>query len=185
MLRHVFSYVTFKGWTCAPALAWSALGAVVLSSAIPAASQAPQSCPGAVGADLRVSSNIDPTTVLPGDAVIELTLSRPLMPDEGDLIVVIGGTDVSAMLDRAARRVVYRPEVISLPAGETQLIVYRRAHGEGRWHELRRFPMKVLAAGFTRVTSARSATLGNKGQVAEGRSHGVPSPTAALSRTSF
>ena len=106
---------------------------------------------------------------------IELRLSRPLAPDEGELALVVGGMDVTSVSERSPSSIMYRPTVFPLPAGETELVLYR--HRGSRWDEIRRLSIRVAqAAGASHTTFSHSATVGNKGQVAEGRSAGMPAP---------
>ncbi len=104
-----------------------------------------------------------------------MTLSRPLAGDEGELALVVGGMDVTAVSDRTDSSIAYRPTALPLPEGRTELVLYRRSGT--RWAEIRRVSVRVAQA----VTGqhgpfSESATVGNKGQVAEGRSAGVPAP---------
>ena len=69
------------------------------------------------------------------------TLNRPLTTAEGELALVVGGLDVTAVSERSSSRIVYRPSAVAIPAGETEIAVYRRsARG---WTELRRFTARV------------------------------------------
>jgi hypothetical protein len=104
-----------------------------------------------------------------------LTLNRPLGTDDGDVAVVVGSVDLTAMFVREGARLVYRSRSVALPSGDQQVTVYQ-VRG-GRWAELARFPLKVLTAGgFTKSSLSPSLSLNNKGQLAEGRSDGVPEP---------
>ena len=108
-------------------------------------------------------------------APLELTLNRPLTSDDGEVAVLVGSVDVTTMFAREGTRLVYRSRSVALPAGDQQVTVYQvRA---GRWEELARFPLKVLTvAGFTKSTLTPSLSLNSKGQLAEGRSDGLPAP---------
>ena len=90
-------------------------------------------------------------------------------------MVLVGGVDVSALVERRGQRLVYRPTVAPRPAGATEIIVYQKRGAD--WAELRRVTVKVLTtAGFTRIAFTPTTTLGNKGQLSEGRSEGTPAP---------
>ena len=123
---------------------------------------------------------ISTTSTVDGPAIsdrtpIELRLNRPLSPDEGELTLVVGGMDVTSVAERTPSSITYRPSAVALPAGETELVLYQR-HGS-RWTEIRRWSIRVTqAAGASHATFGHSATLGNKGQVAEGRTGSVPVP---------
>src|SRR5947207_858218 len=95
-------------------------------------------------AALLAAANVDHAGPLPDDATIELSLNRPLGPGEGDLALIVGGVDVTAVSERTASRIVYRPTVVSLPAGETEVVLFRRA--DGRWNEIKRLTLKVFQA---------------------------------------
>jgi hypothetical protein len=143
------------------------LPAQTMAQQPPVSSPAPES--------LTVTGNVPGDRFIDRHTTIEFSLSRPLLPNEGEIALLIGAVDVSDLLERSATRVAYRPRITPLPVGERELIVYRRA--EGRWVELQRFALKVLRrGGLVRVSLAPTATLGNNGQLAAGRSAGVPTP---------
>jgi len=124
---------------------------------------------------LRAVANVDRAGSLPDDATIELWLNRPLAANEGELALIVGGVDVTAVSERSASRIVYRPTVVSLPPGETEVVLFSRAGG--RWSEIKRVTLRVLqAANSSPFSAEKSATVGNKGQIAEGRTSGVPVP---------
>jgi hypothetical protein len=127
------------------------------------------------GQPVSVSANIEGMAQLQPNSVMQLALSRALGPDEGELALVVDGVDVTALAERSPTRIVYRPAAMPLAEGSADIVVYRRAGG--RWTELKRFTKTVISgAALTRVSFTRSATLGNKGQLAEGRSEGIPDP---------
>jgi hypothetical protein len=108
-------------------------------------------------------------------ARIELTLSRPLSADEGELVLVVGGMDVTAVSERTDSSIAYRPTAVPLPVGDPELVLYRRAGA--RWTVIRRLSVHVSqAVAGSHTAFSQSATVGNKGQVAEGRTSGVPAP---------
>ena len=107
--------------------------------------------------------------------MVALSLNRPLSPDEGELALIVGGLDVTAVADRSARRIVYRPGAVALPIGETEIALFRRRAGV--WSEIRRFSLTVAQAAGVGGSVERNATLGNTGQVAEGHSQGSAVPS--------
>jgi hypothetical protein len=108
-------------------------------------------------------------------APLELTLNRPLTSEDGDVAVVVGSVDLTAMFAKEGARLVYRSRAVALPSGEQQVTVYQ-VRG-GKWAELARFPVKVLSvAGFTKSSMSPSLSVNNKGQLAEGRSGDIPEP---------
>jgi hypothetical protein len=128
-----------------------------------------------VDAPLTAFANLDRASAIAEDTPIRVTLSRPLRSDEGDLALVVGDMDVTAVSERTGSSITYRPAALALPSGETEAVVYRRA--AGRWTEIRRFPMHVVqATGLAGLAANMSATLGNKGQIAEGHSGNGPLP---------
>jgi hypothetical protein len=54
----------------------------------------------------------------------------------------VGPTDVTDVLRRVGNRLVYRPELLPLPPGESEVVVWEA--GTGGWRELGRFPLRVL-----------------------------------------
>jgi hypothetical protein len=131
-----------------------------------AVAQAPQ---------LSATSNVDRLAAISSRSPIRLALSRPLAEGEGELALVVGGMDVTAVSERTDSSIAYRPAALPLPEGDAEVVLYRRSGT--RWAEIRRVSVRVAQAvsGNAGVFS-ESATLGNKGQVAEGRSVGVPAP---------
>jgi hypothetical protein len=155
-------------------LRWLVVSLAVTGGAVPAAEQVARET-NVPPAPLRATANVDRVGSLPDDAPIELSLNRPLAPDEGELALMVGGVDVSAVSERSPSRIVYRPTVMALPAGETELVLFRRV--KGHWSEIRRLSLRVLqAANPTQASTEKGATVGNKGQIAEGRTPAVPVP---------
>jgi hypothetical protein len=126
---------------------------------------------------LAVSLSFDTTRFLPGDQPIEFTLNRPLIAEEGELVLLIGGVDFSALAERTPQRVRFLPVLGGLPAGRSDVRIFRSVRG--RWTELRRLTIQVLnAGGFRSATLTPSATMSSKGQVASGQV-GLPEPERA------
>ncbi|MDZ7289994.1 MAG: hypothetical protein ONB44_06100 [candidate division KSB1 bacterium] len=100
--------------------------------------------------------------------LIELRLSRALQPEEGTLAVFIGRTDMTGLFTVTKEKLSYRPDVLPLPTGETELIVNLVSPTHG-WREIARFTLRVLTAGgFEKANFIPSLNLNNKGQIAEG-----------------
>jgi len=138
--------------------------------AVPAISQAQ----GAVE-PLAVVSAPDTSSVIGSDTPLRFSLNRPLSRDDGSLIVMVGGVDVTSLVDIDGANITYRPEVVRLPAGESPVTLYVKR--DGRWSELSRTTMHVAhAGGFERIAVGRTATIGNRGQLALGRSSTLPEP---------
>ena len=110
-----------------------------------------------------------------GDAAITFTLTRPIGPAEGRVALMIGTLDVSALVERTATTVTYRPRGIRLPSGEHEVVLYLVT--DRAWNAIGRAPIKVLAqGGFTSAATTPSAALNMKGQLAEGHSGQAPEP---------
>lgn len=106
-----------------------------------------------------------------------LTLSRPVTPEDGRLAVVLGTTDLTALIETSGTTVRYVPDLLPLPPGDTELSVHL-VGPEGGWQEVTRFPLRVRRAGNLETLAVTpDLTLNNKGQVAEGT---VPAPDEAL-----
>ena len=131
--------------------------------------------------ELTISSGWDETAFLGARDRVELQLSRPLLPEDGSLGVVLGTLDLSALFEPVPTGLVYGPGGVPLPAGEHDLVVNRVAGGN-EWTELARFKLKVRTrAGFDAASVVPVADLANKGQVAEGHRP----ETAAPARETF
>ncbi len=152
-----------------------ALGGAMSATATRASAQGPTQASGEAPLPLVVATTIDTAEHLAARSVLEFALNRPLAADEGELVMTVGGVDVTALAERAGLRLVYRPTFAPIPAGTTDIVVYRKRGAQ--WTELRRLTIKVLTAtGFTHIAATPSATIGNKGQLAEGRSAGIAQP---------
>jgi hypothetical protein len=104
--------------------------------------------------DLTIRAAFDgKAPVLPNER-IDLLLSRALQPADGSLAVLVGDTDVTAMLTAEAANVSYTPR-LPLPAGESDVTVWLVSPGN-QWKEIARFPLRV-AAGAT-VSGSNGAT---------------------------
>lgn len=122
-----------------------------------------------------VSTSVESGRFIDRRTPIELSLSRPLEADEGEIAVLVGGVDVTDLTERNGTRIIYRPIPFALPSGESEVIVYRRKGSS--WTELHRIPIKVLKpGGFVSSALKPSATIGVNGQLAEEHSGGFPTP---------
>lgn len=101
------------------------------------------------------------------------TISLPVGSGETDLTLVVGGMDVTAVAERTASSIVYRPSAVSLPAGRNEIVLYQR--NGSRWTELRRITAIVSqAAQGSHLSADKSATLGDNGQLAQHQSATFP-----------
>ena len=116
-----------------------------------------------------------PPTVTPGyptegwleaTAAVELAV-RPAPPQGRRLVVFHGTTDVTSLFVRAAGTLTYRPAVIGLPSGESELVVHL-VGTDDQWQEIGRFPIRIRTpAGWERATLDPKLEIGSEAQVAE------------------
>ncbi|MCB1037319.1 MAG: hypothetical protein KDD47_26045, partial [Acidobacteria bacterium] len=83
---------------------------------------------------------------VPRDSEIVIRLSEPPDPGAGGFAVVVGTSDLTDLFRFDGEALTYRPELQPLPAGETEIVVYRVPQGEP-WSEIGRFPLRVLRKG--------------------------------------
>jgi hypothetical protein len=101
------------------------------------------------------------------DGTVELVLSRWPATDEGQIAVVVGNQDRSELFRRTDRGLAYRPELLPLPPGQSEVVVYL-VDPRGRWTQLGRFPLRVLQRGGVEAAAfAPRLDLGVKAQVYE------------------
>ena len=81
---------------------------------------------------------------------------------------------MTALSERTASRITYRPTTPVHPIATSEVVLYRRIGGT--WNEIRRFSVRAAKRFTPGLGTVQSATVGNKGQIAEGRSTGVPLP---------
>lgn len=74
--------------------------------------------------------------------VLELRLDRAPAEDAGRVALVVGGIDVSGVLQHDGERIVYDPSRTPLQAGASDVVAYL-VDGTGQWIELGRFPARV------------------------------------------
>src|ERR1044071_5176784 len=104
------------------------------------------------------------------DSTVELqpgsAISLPVRSGERDLVLVVGGMDVTAVAARTASSIVYRPSAVELPAGRNEIVLYQR--NGSRWTELRRITaiVRQVAQG-SHLSAEKSATLGDNGQLVQ------------------
>lgn len=116
---------------------------------------------------LRVSAGWDEQAFVSRRARIELKLSRPLLPEDGRLGVVIGTLDLSGLFRPVPGGAACGPGA-PLLTGEQEVVV-SKVSAAGEWTELGRLKLKVRTrAGFDTANVAPVADLANKGQIAEG-----------------
>src|SRR5262245_21553424 len=108
----------------------------------------------AIADDLIISAGFaGKASVMPNEK-IELSINRALQPADGSLAILIGDTDVTAMLVVEAGQVSYVPR-LPLAVGESDVTVWLISTGS-QWKEIARFPLRVAAGAM--VESASGAT---------------------------
>jgi len=93
---------------------------------------------------LTASANLDRVQPRGDNRTIDVTLSRPLTADEGELVLVIDDVDVTALSERTESRVLYRPTTPVHPTAKNEVVLYRRIGGT--WNEIRRFSVRAAQA---------------------------------------
>ena len=96
--------------------------------------------------DLKITANFTPDRPVTPNTAIELRLNRKLKPDEGQLAIMIGTTDVTSLfaLEKLLLRYNFKPW--PLPLGESQAMVYFVSK-EDDWKEVARFVLSVSQQG--------------------------------------
>lgn len=85
------------------------------------------------------------------DEVIRLSFSRPLLPSEGRIAVLVGSIDLTDLFQWRDQGLVYQPQALPLPAGEHELSVFL-VTSDGHWREAASVPLRVLTArGFEKA----------------------------------
>ncbi|MEP7273909.1 MAG: hypothetical protein ABI882_20580, partial [Acidobacteriota bacterium] len=155
MARSVFKRINSPGIHCTPRLE---MRAVMLLFAICLL----LFCSGTAKADdLTISARFGGNVSVAPTEKIEMSLSRALLPADGSLAVLIGDTDVTAMLIVEAGQVSYIPRQ-PLPVGESDVTVWLVLNGN-QWKEVARFPLRVAAVamldGSSGATTADGAAV--------------------------
>ncbi len=108
--------------------------------------------------DLTIRAAFDGKGAVRPNEKIDLFLSRALQPADGGLAVLIGDTDVTAMLMIEAANVSYTPR-LPLPAGESEVTVWLVSAGN-QWKEIARFPLRVAADATVNGSNGAATTAG-------------------------
>lgn len=125
--------------------------------------------------DINITTNFREEW-LAHDEPIELHLSRPIKPTEGRLAVFIDDTDMTDLFTMTDDTLVYDPSIMSLPFGESELLVYL-VSPEDQWQEIARFPIRARnKLGLEKSDFKPKINLGIKSQLAEDHSEGNAPP---------
>ncbi len=118
----------------------------------------------------------DPTSVGRFEP-LTLHFSRVPGTADGRIAVFLDEMDLTALFSVAGPVWRYTPDVLALPSGEHELVVYQHT-SDGRWQEIDRFPLRIqLPGGFNRAAFQPALSLNNEGQVAQGLFPEPPEPT--------
>ena len=128
---------------------------------------------GAMPTPLSVSPRTSLEAYRSARQSIELTLNRELTTADGELVLIVGTMDVTQLTTRSGTTLTIEPGAFPLPSGESQLTILSRT---GRtWTTIASMPIRILGvAGFVRTSMAPTLNLSSAGQVADGRTSGLP-----------
>ncbi|HEX2491374.1 MAG TPA: hypothetical protein VHR27_18325, partial [Blastocatellia bacterium] len=130
--------------------------------------------------DLTIRAAFDgKASVLPKER-IDLLLSRALQPADGSLAVLVGDTDVTAMLTAETANVSYTPR-LPLPAGESDVTVWLVSPGN-QWKEIARFPLRVSAGATINGSNGATAIDGATVPDSSNGDQAAPTNNAAPTR---
>lgn len=123
----------------------------------------------------------DPTSVGRFEP-LTLHFSRVPGTADGRIAVFLDEMDLTALFSVAGPVWRYTPDVLALPSGEHELVVYQHTSA-GRWLEIDRFPLRIqLPGGFNRAAFQPALSLNNEGQVAQGL---FPEPPEPIDRAEY
>ena len=110
---------------------------------------------------------------------LDFVLSREVVASEGRIAILIGGLDISDLLEPSPGVRRYRARLAPLPSGEQEVVVALVSGSE--WKEVARLTLRVLTpGGFEKAEVAPKIDLTLKGQLSEGH---VPGDAAPPRRT--
>ncbi len=113
---------------------------------------------------------------------LTLQFNRAPNAADGHIAVFLDEMDLTALFSIAGPVWRYVPDLLALPSGDHELIVYQDT-GDGRWQDIARFAMRVqLPGGFNQAAFQPALTLNNKGQLAQGL---FPEPPEPLDRAEY
>lgn len=106
-----------------------------------------------INKELTVSANFTNREVSPNEK-IQLTLSRELETGKEELAVFIGENDLTSVFIIEPKSAVFVPRLVTLPIGESNLVVYLIK--EGNWETLAEFKLKVKAANSAQTDTEKT-----------------------------
>jgi hypothetical protein len=122
----------------------------------------------------RLTPEWDAATYQPHDATLAIRFDEQIDALEGRVAILIGRVDLSALAIVRGARVLLPLRGVRIAAGETEMHVWRVDSG-GLWHELGRFPLRLLTGTGFEVASARPRfDVQSDGQLDAHSPDGVP-----------
>ncbi len=127
-----------------------------------------------VGADPRMAQGVT------GRGPFFFAFSRPLLPTDGTLAVVVDDVDLAAFASVEGTGLRLASHEAHVASGAREFVFLLLA--SGTWHEIGRVAVRVLLpGGFSEAKLSPSATLNNNGSLAERVSEGeAPPPRSAF-----
>ena len=122
-------------------------------------------------AALAVTVNVTDDASISRYAPLVVTPNRPLTAGDGRLAIFLGTTDLTAMFTPTGTALRYTPDLLVLPSGPTELVVYHVPPDSGAaWTELKRVPVRVrYRFDVERAAFDPGLSLNNEGQIAQGQ----------------
>ncbi|MFK7975509.1 MAG: hypothetical protein AB8C02_05200, partial [Halioglobus sp.] len=127
-----------------------------------------------------LGTSFDQTVVAPDDTLV-FQVNRLPEAAQGELRLVLGRTDVSAMLSASAdanggASITFTPGLFELPEGSSQAKLYH-VDVNGRWVEVGQWAVRVARrSSFTESEITPSLVIGVEGQLDEGHSGDAQAP---------
>ncbi|NIP30355.1 MAG: hypothetical protein GTO02_08610, partial [Candidatus Dadabacteria bacterium] len=96
---------------------------------------------------------------------VELQFNQEFGLEDRNIAVFINDTDITALVTIQDGKIIYDPKSLSLPPGESNLIVYEITQ-QGQWNELGKFQLQARdRLGFERAEIVPTLELGYKSQL--------------------
>lgn len=129
---------------------------------------------------LHVQADWDVTRRHPLGLPLSMTLSRMLRGSDGRLAVIVGSSDVSAVVQQSGRRVRVMQSGLRLDTARESDVEVFLVDSIGNWRTLGRFALRrQTRGGFDSAAFAPRLDLQTDGQLGAGRSGASPIPSRA------
>ncbi len=97
--------------------------------------------------------------------IVELEFNKEFGLEDRNVAVFINDTDITALVTIEDGKIIYDPKSLSLPPGESNLIVYEITQ-QGQWNELGKFHLQARdRLGFERAEIVPTLEIGYKSQL--------------------